>query len=258
MSMNPFLAEIYGTANAIGSDGTEKLAQAALLDEMFRADGINPEALPDSTILKVAGEIFGPNNEIEKLAAETTGHQEPDGDESDEEKVAMADYLGRTMAHAYVQELSNIEKQAASGVLPGEIAVRKGLHAIKTHGKALGAHIKDIKGRYSEASHGIRSLLSGRDIASGTGQPMKGRRLHYLKEIAKDVAPEAVGLSAAGYGAKKALEKKAGIIDILAEKRAMEILEAHGLTSDPVEEKLASAVDARAEEILNQYGYTLR
>jgi len=147
--MNPFLAELYNTADNIGisktaSDDTEKLAQAAILDQMLQNEGLKVENLSSSDIIKVATEIFGPNSPLVKSAEEempmpSSAHEasetpeeeaveekaleevkeetKEEAKEEEEEKLASdmrkADFLGRQMAHAYVDELTKLEKSAS-------------------------------------------------------------------------------------------------------------------------------------------------
>lgn len=135
--MDPKLAEMYGT-NVLDDTDLEKLAAAELAEGlsdggMIDLDNVDPEAL-------------------EALAQEVL---EDDGDADDDgtdgqEKLAEADYLGRVMAHSYVQELRDIEKTAAmkelgpagnaGGKTPGaaghaRVAGRKIMSAIKNNPK---------------------------------------------------------------------------------------------------------------------------
>jgi len=142
---------LYGTRETIGADASdtsdqEKLAEAQVLDEMFRSEGINVDDIADQTILKLAHEIFGDNSALVKAAAEgemcskceksmkdcscpkeekaapppfakkeaaAVAAPAAAADETFEEKFAQADKLGRVMAHAFVHENSEIQKRAA-------------------------------------------------------------------------------------------------------------------------------------------------
>lgn len=139
--MNKFLADLYGTAQTVGagfSDDTEKLAEAKLLDDFFKAEGIDVDRLSDDTIVKVAHQLFGADSAIVKEAGEMPPQfkekEEPgeseegesaeeekkeEGKESDEEKVAQADFLGRVMAHAFHQEKTAIDKRASANPRSG-------------------------------------------------------------------------------------------------------------------------------------------
>lgn len=130
--MNPFLAELYNTAENIGStkvaasDENEKLAQAYVLDQMLQNEGLSIDQLSAQDIVKVATEIFGSNSPLVKQAEEgmppaVAEEKKEEKEESEEEKekearekLAEADFLGRAMAHAYVDELRGIEKKASA------------------------------------------------------------------------------------------------------------------------------------------------
>jgi hypothetical protein len=254
--MNAFLANLYKTAESIGgeaaaaqpSDDTEKLAQAAVLDQMFKNDGLDISQVDDATILKVATEVFGPDNEIAKLAqAGGATSPAPASGETDEEKVAQADYLGRVMAHAYVQELANIEKEAQAK----QAATEKQAGAKETAGKALkavGGAVKDVAEK-----HRYQAALAGKGV--------KGHAKALAHEVGGHAAVGAAG-GAGGYAAGK--KKESSAIDMLAQQKVAEILAANGIEPEKVaagtpsdKEKLAQAVDARVREILAEKGYTL-
>lgn len=151
---NPFLARMYGTfeeqPQPIGAqpgDDTEKLAQLQVIDELLQAENIDVEQLSVQDLVKVAGQMFGPNNVIAKMAEgevppEFLAQQEKAEEKEDEppkseekpaeekeeeakkeaaaeaemqEKIAFFDFCGRLMAHSFNQENKLIEKQALSG-----------------------------------------------------------------------------------------------------------------------------------------------
>ena len=61
--MNEFLAELYGTAESIGTspegNDVEKMAEAHVLDQVLAADNLSVEDLDAEQIVKVVCEIFG-------------------------------------------------------------------------------------------------------------------------------------------------------------------------------------------------------
>ena len=129
----------------------EKVAEAQLLEDMFTAENVDVNTLDPMTILKVASALFGEDSALVKSAEETVEEEakregepvaqekkekasagdgevppqfkkeekkseekkEEEKEESMEDKVAEADFLGRVMAHSYIDELSNLEKSAA-------------------------------------------------------------------------------------------------------------------------------------------------
>ena len=115
--MNEFLAELYNTRETIGAGAgasdVEKLAEAQILDQMFEAEGIDVNQLPDETIVKVAHELFGANSALVKMAEEEEGEEHEskespehekgeEEEESEEDKVAQADFLGRVMFNNFI------------------------------------------------------------------------------------------------------------------------------------------------------------
>ena len=252
--MNEFLAEMYGTRESIGVEGgddVEKLAEAQLLDEALQAEGINIDDLPGDTILKLAHQILGEDSHLVKAAMEEAGEEgevpksaKSDEEEPMEEKVAQADFLGRVMAHSYVNELGEIEKNAGTG-------------ALSRFGAGVARQAKDVgegfKGLGYMARHPVEAGKALKESIKGQG--VKGTLSGSAKEL-KALGVGATGVGAAGYGAKKAFggkSKKSSALEALAEKRAMEWAESVGLVGDE-NEKLAAAVDARAYEMLLENG----
>lgn len=119
--MHPVLANAYGTLSGQQSqEEAEKVAAAQFIEKMAAADGINLNSLSDEQVTTVAQHYLAA---LEKRAAEEEEEKEP-AEEPDEEKLddeekkaaaemAEADFLGRMMAHSFVQELDGIQKQAA-------------------------------------------------------------------------------------------------------------------------------------------------
>jgi len=256
--MNEFLAEMYGTRETIGapsqSDEVEKLAEANLLDQALTAEGVDIDTLPAETILKVAYELFGEDSHLVKAAAQGELQEgEQEGDEDFQTKVAQADFLGRVMAHSYVNEMNDMEKDADGKVE----AVRKGLGAAyKAVKGAPAAYVKSVKERAR-----IAKLLAYKGGVKGYGKAGLKARAGYVARGAKKLAPElgAAGALGAGgtYAAMKDKKKESSALDTLAEKRAMDWAAEHGLLeqeTEPEEEKLASAVNQRAYQMLLDQG----
>lgn len=282
--MNEFLADLYGTRESIGSGNAsdvEKLAEAQVLDQVFKSEGIDVDTLPDEAIVKVAHELFGDNSAIVKAAQdepaaegetaeeEAEEEEEEEEEKSDEEKTAedlqKADFYGRVMAHSFTQERNIIEKtggkasllkrlgRSASGAAESASkSGRKLLKKVKKTGKSVGKEL---------TSNPVSTFREGRALRMGAGG--KGGLKETLKDVGQTIGAHklqaglAGGALAAGAGAA-ALHKKGSALDVLAEKRAMEILEANGVQFEATEEeKLAEAVEARAVEILAENGYTV-
>ena len=270
--MNEFLAELYNTRETIGAGAgasdVEKLAEAQILDQMFEAEGIDVNQLPDETIVKVAHELFGANSALVKMAAEGDDahedeeesespeeekkeheHGESEADESDEDKVAQADFLGRVMAHSFVQERDAIEKDAGLAEVGGKV-----MKALRSAGSAAKKAPGMLKGKGEAMAKSYAKGVKG--TAAHPGSKLKGiARL--AKEHKKTVGGLAGGAAlAAGGGAAAAMHKKSSALDTLAEQRALEILAENGIGVQSDEQaKLASAVEQRAYEMLVEAGY---
>lgn len=267
--MNEFLADIYNTRESIGASqdtsDVEKLAEAQLLDEALRAEGVDIDKLPGETILKLAHQLLGDDSALVKAAAANTqpsASTVPANGENEtfEEKVAQADFLGRVMAHSYWSEKTNIEKQAGvKEVYEGAKAgIGKAWGATKGGaGKAWGA----VKGAPGKAGEGLEAVgrkvekTIGRAAPDAGGPGLSSRTAKILGGAT--LAAGAGTLAAGGYGAHRALsgkDKKSSAIDMLAEKQAMEWAYAHGLIEPSDEEKLAAVVNQRAAEMLTEAG----
>lgn len=273
MGMNQFLAELYSTPETVGADSSDvaKLAEAQILTDALSAEGIDVNQLPADAILKVAYELFGDDSAIVKSAAEAEGEgaegeggeggEEPkdkkkeDEEESMEEKVAQADFLGRVMAHSFVQEQGLIQKEAG---VAGLLAKGKGLA-----GKAVGA-VKGAPAQLAEKGRAMQGSYQGArrgaEFGIGGAAPMGKVRsaLQVAKEHPKTVGGAglaALGGAAAAAAAAKGSKKEGSALDVLAEQRALEILQEHGVGVQDEQQKLASAVEQRAWEMLQQAGY---
>lgn len=120
MGMDRELAAMYGTPGATQED-TTKTAEMELFCKLASENNIDLAQLSDEQITELYNATFDKQASTE----EDSAHQEPEQDkiaaaaEAEfnqqkewREKVAECDKLGRIMAHAYVQELSNIKTAA--------------------------------------------------------------------------------------------------------------------------------------------------
>jgi hypothetical protein len=181
--MDQFLAEYYGTGGGVAEatdDDMSKQAQVELFAKMAAAEGIDLEQLTDeqvetlynSTFSKEAsgdGDADDKGDEDEKKEKAKEEHEEK---KAQQEKLGEADFLGRVMAHAYVQELNKIasateESDKEAGVADWAKGVAG---AVKSHAQGLAAHATG-KGTHvglaratHDAKKGVRragQLLSG-------------------------------------------------------------------------------------------------
>jgi len=134
--MNELLAQIYNTAGNSGEETLEKTAEANMLDELEKVaseEGIDLSELSDDDIVEILAEAMNADAgvETEKVAYVETPVEEVQ--DEGQVKLAEADFLGRAMAHAFYNELSQIgseiEKQA-SDEDPIEVAAMERAEAI--------------------------------------------------------------------------------------------------------------------------------
>jgi hypothetical protein len=261
MFMDPTLAEIYGTNQTDEAD-VEKLAAAELAAELTDDGDADIEGLTEEQLEEVAAEVMASGDENEEEAAV----EEPA--EEMQEKVAEADHLGRVMAHAFVQESREIEKEAGIKDL-----AKKGLDAAKTHGGKVLAKVKEIGGkakghakRYGELMAGGEKPLAG-GKRPGNALKLHAKGSHYRSEQLKSLgarAGTAAAVGAAG-GAAAYKRKHSSALDTLVQQRALEILAANGVEIEPEETEktsaadkydvLADVVEQRAQELLVANGY---
>jgi len=121
-NMNLDLAAMYGTPGG-ATEEHEKTAQAELFAKLAAQEGIDLGKLSDEQVAELYASTFP---EVEKTAAAAAPAAPAAADTEAEkvaaaadaefartqdfkEKVAEADYLGRVMAHSYVQELGRIK-----------------------------------------------------------------------------------------------------------------------------------------------------
>jgi hypothetical protein len=220
--MNPWLAEMYGTAAAAQpeQESLSKTAQLELFAKLAAEENIDlstltPEqvnALFVETFSKAAEESGAEEKKEEKQEEKKDEHEakESPAEEKVEEKakaeyfgkkeaqakLAEADLMGRVMAHSFVQELGLIDQ------------------AKEAQAKEAGA-MQHIAGAADKAK-GFLGTTKGKAIAgaaAGTAAAGTGLALHLAK--------------------KKGEEKSASAIDALAGKRAVELAKEAGF--DPEE-----------------------
>lgn len=227
--MDPKLAEMYGT-NTLDDADLEKLAAAELADQLAEdgsmdLDGIDPDALE-----ALAQEV---------LSDDGDGSDGSDGDD-DQVKLAEADYLGRVMAHAYVQELRGIEKEAAD-------------HNAMVHQPGRGkSRLFDEKQAPGPKGRLGRAKESLRDMAGRAGAAIKSNP---KKSIA-------AGAALAGGGALLAhkMTKKSSALETLIEARALELLEENGFEKDAANRvtralgKAGDTVERHARKVTDPVG----
>lgn len=104
--MNEILAQAYGTREKLASAQMEKSAEAALLDELVKvaeAEGVDLNQLDDNDIAEILAGAMA------TAGQEKTASADEELSDADQAKLQEADFLGRVMAHAMFDEVSNIQ-----------------------------------------------------------------------------------------------------------------------------------------------------
>lgn len=230
--MDEQLAAIYGTGQQeVEENDLEKTAAAELLVKLAEEQGVSLDDFSDEEIGEMLSDLYGGG--IEHTAEQV----DEAADEESQEKVAEADYLGRVMAHAMVQELNSIEKEAAAPAAA----------------KAVGEFFKNRPKAYRKAGKALKQAVTGKQ--KGLFDKLKpGTRAKRLGQAVKAVSPElgtAAGLTAAGVGAAK-MKKESSALEALAEQRAYELAAEAGYVKEA--SALDLEVERRALEICEENG----
>jgi hypothetical protein len=234
--MNEYLAQYYGTAGATSAEtdmneDLHKQASYELFAKLAASQNIDINSLSDAQVEELFADFqkqASEGGEEKKDEKKEEAKKELEEKKAAAEKVAEADYLGRVMAHSYIDELQKIAASKAMEHVPG--------HA--------GA---------SSKSGGPGGASTRRGSAPSEG--MMGMKARHALERGKDKAKDLVGragkhLSGAGNSVAnfaKAHKGKAGLAAGIAGTAAVAGAAA-GAASRAGKEKGASAVDELAAE----------
>jgi hypothetical protein len=234
-SMDQFLAEHYGT-NKTASPAQEDLEKAASVElflKLANEEGIDIKSMTDSQVQALysnwatkAAE-FPPKKEGEEPEEKEKEKVEEAKKEHEEKKaeaakIAEADFLGRVMAHSYVQEMRKIAADST----------------VKTAGElppALMAHMKGKDGKEPEK---------------------KEEEKEHEHEDKKASAIDQLAVRRAGE-----IVKSAGLDPEVATKKiaaAFTLNLIEGSTKVAAAADLATAVEVRALELLERVGYPVQ
>lgn len=274
--MNQFLAEYFGTS-APSEDELQKQAQAELFLKLAEEEGIDIDQLSDEQVEELYNATFAEDGDageqtVEEDSMATKAAAEWATQKEAADKFAEAEFMGRTMAHAYVDELKkiaagNLDPNAAAAAerkakLPGGGAVRgseKAMGAGKQRavGKVEGAVREGAHGAKLRVGGGLRRLghaVSGGRLkdtvsaAKGQGQIFSRDMLKTRKATLAGMgataagAALAAGAGAAGYKALKGKEKKSAAIDTYAGNLAAEKLAEAGWDPNEAVELLSAVI----------------
>ncbi len=285
--MDQFLAEYYGTgktAEATSDDDGSKVAEAAqfeLFAKVAAAEGIDLNQLSDEQVEKLYTDTFS-KEAGENPFAKKDGDKDDDGDKGEDkdeekkasqEKVAEADFLGRVMAHSYVQELNKIAasskgmvhkpgggssssrghdksqlfdrksdatKPGKSSVIAQRLRSAAGDagKAIGKAGKSVSEHVKGHKGKYL-AGAGAAAGLAGGALAAH-----QSKKASAIDELAAEQAVEKA--AAAGWDADEAVSRISAVMTLGPSEEGSKVASA---------ENVEQAIDIRSSEILELAGY---
>jgi len=197
--IDQFLAQHYGTVPTEPSqEDLQKVAQAELFLKLAANNGVDINQLNDGQINELWGQVFGE----EKLAeAAQMEHELAKAAAAEaQEKFAEADYMGRIMAHSYVNELRGIAAE-------GGLDFMKIAEEAKTHWLRRGWEA--VKHQATGRGHLGAGWQKLKKDNSGNRQVWEG-----VKELGKGVGHAAVipgsvaAVGAGGYGIHRALRKK--------------------------------------------------
>jgi len=271
--MDEFLNELYGTSEILTGEDVEKQAAAEFLIKMAEAEGVDLDTLSDDEVAELLDSV---NEDMGKMAA-----AEPTPEVEAQEKLAEADFLGRAMAHAYVNELNEIEKEAGvkevaskgyqalkkglsragewTGV-SGMRAAHKGMRAAKKERAQFTDAIRGLKAKGDKRTPSMVALGKKLKPAAEDAKTYKGLRGEYAKQFGKRVGLPAAGLAAVGGGAAalSSSEKKSfdETFEDAAQERAFEMLAEAGYDVEKIAEAdIQAQVEERALQMLEEAGY---
>jgi len=304
--MNLDLAQMYGTpgyeeAASAQQEDMSKVAQAELFAKLAADNNIDLQQLSDEQISQLWGDTFGV-----KLAEEEEEEEEEKEEEEEEKKkesaaqefllkkaaaeewqakLAEADYLGRVMAHSYVQELGqigdNMDKEAGAEALGARAGKALGRYGELLSGKKsreLGGKAeffkKRVKAMREADAAGGAAGKAARERGARSGAAAKEEAKKVLKtRLATGGAVAALG--GGGYAATRGKKKESSALDELAAEHAIHKAAEAGYDVDEAadrvtavytlglgeSEKIASAdtpeeaVETRSLEFLEAAGY---
>lgn len=246
--MDETLAGIYGTNGAQAAD-VEKLAQAEMATKLAETGQVDFSNMTAEEIEAVAAEVVG-GEPAPQAAAPTNTDPAPTDDEF-KEKISQADYAGRVMAHAMVNELRQIEeartKTASAMPDASRIGRLKSWASSKKiqAGMNLGAHA-------GKAAAGAAAVGGAAGVAAGRAS--KKEKTSAAGPAFTQLVGERVEelLTASGFKPDEVfaqLEKQSSAQPATPAAAPQE-------TADPRRAALAQAVDAEAIETLKEMGFT--
>lgn len=284
--MNEFLSQYYNTGAASAPAETDmnedlhKQASIELFCKLAASNNVDLESCSEEQIQQLFADFQkqasedGPPKDDKKGDKKEEAKKELEEKKAAAEKTAEADYLGRVMAHSYIDELNKIAASKGMVHIPGQ-----GSSASHSGGNHPGASAKSVKPESAGFMKVRHALEKGKDkakdlagkagVAAGKAGNFLGKHKHFAGAVAAGAA--GVGAGAALASGKK---KEASAVDELAAGLAVEKAAAGGYDADEAAEKIAAvltlgiesektagvfdvdqAVDIRSLELLEMAGY---
>jgi hypothetical protein len=244
------LAAMYGTPGGPSAEDLEKTAQADLFVKLAADQGIDLNQLSDAQISHLWNSTFSKTaqegeEEKKEEGEEKEEEKEEEGEESEEEKkegaaraefaqmkewqekVAEMDYLGRLMAHAYVQELGQIgdsmEKDAISRYTSPGVVKRTATKVLERMRGATKDIPAKLRSKYETVAERVgRQEVGGSRRSGGVSMNTPEEALARGKKIIKRTAAGGAATLAAGGGTAAAMHKKSSALDELAIESALQ------------------------------------
>lgn len=270
--MNEFLAAYYGTGGTISSqpasEEVEKRAQIQLFAKLAAEQNIDLENLPEDQVAKLWANFQKQASGV-KLAEEDKKPEDDKSKKMDDakkeleekkaaaEKLSEADFLGRVMAHSYVDELKKIAAAQAEPEPAKEAEAKdekkdEDDDTKKEKEAAMPEHLrKALAGVKGKASAGAAKAKEMAGAASGKAKEMAGKASDAAKKHpgASHAAAGAAGAVAGGaIGAAAMKKKKASALDELACETALNKVAEAGFDLDEAATRLAAVLELPASE----------
>jgi hypothetical protein len=224
-------------------DQSEKVASTILFEKLAADEGIDLSQLSQEDLNALYAHFL--ENVIPQLAQPAPAEEEV---KEAQAKLAEADYIGRYMAHSYVNELSKIAEEAEKSE---EEPKKKGWST----GKKIGVGAGAAAGSAGLVALGLLARRALKNRAAKGGPPIFSGSTGATLSRAT-AAPMGLG-GMVGLGGTDLKQASAPLFDKLATDRANEILEANGVGQAQAEQpEFDDLVTARAIEILQANGYT--
>lgn len=208
--MNSFLAQLYGTSENLntlsGADSSvEKLAEAQVMEEVLANQGVDINKLDGETLLKVASELFGTDSALAKVAEGEETEEEKKEEKKEEVAEEKKEGETETEEEKEEEEEEDAEKKAADELAQADYLGRVAAHAF------MDEQAKLVKQAQFEQAVAAKGEIALQKIAALQTQTDEQELAGIIEKLAEERAIEM--LKQAG-GAREIA--KAGLEHIMA------------------------------------------